>query len=166
MDADTIAYIGMWTGIVGALTGIAGSIMGYVAYRHSKEVRVSDRRLELDKLRNAAHVAAVSLRELLPKALQSRKGALNTRGLLNSSLMQRFQEQHDQDRARAAELAEMVPDTNANFDVLSANELENKIIELDRIKGWIDDLRGTYQAAIAEDERMREEIRDSAQRRK
>ena len=159
MASDVVAYVGMVTGIVGALTGIAGSIMGYIAYRHSTEVRKSDRRLELDKLRNAAHVAAVGLVDLLPKALQSRKAVLNARGKFRSGLMQRFQEQFDHDNKRATELAGMVPNTQTSFEHLSASEIEKKIIELDRTKGWIDELLGVYQAAMAEDEKMREEIR-------
>jgi len=122
MDSVTIAYVGMWTGIIGALTGIAGSIMGFVAYRHSREVREADRRLELDKLRNAAHVAAVSLVDLLPRALQSRKTVLNARGMFHSGLMQRFQEQYEQDLNRATKLAGMVPNTQTTFNSLSANK--------------------------------------------
>lgn len=166
MDSDTVAYVGMWTGIIGALTGIAGAIMGFIAYRHSKEVKDSDRRLELDKLRNAAHVAAVSLVELLPRALQSRKAVLNAGGMFHSGLMNRFQEQYDQDLKRATELAGMVPNTQTTFDSLSASELEKRIIELDRTRGWIDDLLSTYQAAMVEDEKMREEIRANTQARK
>lgn len=166
MDSNTVAYVGMWTGIIGALTGIAGAIMGFVAYRHSKEVRESDRRLELDKLRNAAHVAAVSLAELLPRALQSRKAVLNARGMLHSGLMKQFQQQYDQDLKRATELAGMVPNTQVISNSRSASELEKRIIELDRTKGWIDDLLSTYQAAMVEDEKMREEIRANAQARK
>jgi len=152
----------MWTGTIGAVTGVAGAIMGYIAYRHSKEVRESDRRLELDKLRNAAHVAAVTLVELLPRALQSRKAVLNKRGMFHSGLMQRFQEQHDLDLKRATELAGTVPNTETRFDSLSASELEKRIVGLDRTKGWIDDLLNAYQAAMLEDEKMREEIRANA----
>lgn len=166
MDSDTVAYVGMWTGIIGALTGIAGAIMGFVAYRHSREVRESDRRLEIDKLRNATHVAAASLVELLPRALQSRKAVLNARGMFHSGLMKQFQEQYDQDLKRATELTEIVPNIQATFDSLSAGELEKLIIELDRTKGWIDDLLRTYQGTMAEDEKMRDELRANAQVRK
>ncbi len=76
--------------------------------------------------------------------------------------MQRFQEQYEQDLERATELAGMVPNTQADFDSLSADDLEKEITELDRAKGWIDELLGTYQAALAEDEKMREEIRANA----
>ncbi|WP_303903038.1 hypothetical protein [Thiohalomonas denitrificans] len=166
MNSNTIAYVGMWTGIIGALTGVAGSIMGFVAYRHSREVREADRRLELDKLRNAAHVAAVSLVDLLPRALQSRKAVLNARGMLHSGLMQRFQEQYERDLKRATELAGMVPNTQAAFGSLSVSALEKQIIELDRTKGWIDELLNTYQTAVAEDEKMREEICANAHAKK
>jgi hypothetical protein len=81
MESNLASYVGMVTGIIGALTGIAGSIMGYIAYHHSNEIKKSDRLLELEKLRNAVHVAAVGLIELMPKALASRKAVMNAGGV-------------------------------------------------------------------------------------
>jgi hypothetical protein len=164
MELNTVAYIGMWTGIIGALTGVAGSLMGYVAYQQSKEIRKADRLLELDKLRNAAHIAAVGLVDLLPKALQSRQAVLNAQGRLHSGVMQQFQEQYNQDFNRTTELAGLIPNTQANFDSLSANDIEKRIIELDRTKGWIDELLKDYRAAMFEDDKIREELRSNARR--
>ncbi len=56
----------------------------------------------------------------------------------------------------------MVPNTKTRFDSLTASELEKRIVELDRTKGWIDDLLNSYQTAMLEDEKMREEIRANA----
>ena len=159
MDSNWVNYVGMLTGIIGALTGIAGSIMGYIAYHHSNTLKKSDRLLELGKLRNTVHGAAVGLIELMPKVLASRKAVMNARGVLNSSMMDMFQVQYDKDISRAAELAGSIPKDDVTFDSLSRDELEKHIIVLDRTKRWIDELVSGYQAAIVEDEKMRAEIR-------
>lgn len=159
MASNAAAYVGMATGIIGAIAGIAGSIMGYIAYRHSTKMSRADRILELHKLRNATHVAAVGLVDRLPVALQSRRAVLNARGLLHSSMMNQFVAQHEQDTQRAVELAGRVPNLDANFDSLSTGEIDAQIVELDRTKGWIDELSGTYQASMEEDEKMRVELR-------
>jgi hypothetical protein len=166
MESNWASYVGMVTGIVGALTGIAGSIMGYIAYCHSNVIKKSDRRLELDKLRNAAHVSSASLADLLTKALQSRKAVLNARGMFHSSVMEQFQAQYDKDMERAAEHAKRIPNVDVTFQSLSRNELEKQIVEIDRTKRWIDELIGVYQGALAEDEKARAEIRAHAQSRR
>jgi len=159
MESNWVNYVGMATGIIGSLTGTAGSIMGYIAYHHSKAIKKSDRLLELEKLRNSVHIGAFGLIELMPKVLASRRAVMNARGVLNSSMMDVFQAQYDKDISRAAELAGSIPKTDVTFDSLSRGELEKHIIALDRTKQWIDELLSVYQAAMFEDEKMRAEIR-------
>jgi len=159
MESNIASYIGMVTGIIGALTGIAGSIMGYRAYHNSNEIKKSDRLLELEKLRNTMHVAAVGLIDLMPKALASRRAVMNARGVLRSSMMDLFQAQYDKDLLRATELAGNIPNVDVTFDSLSRDKLEKQIVVLDRTKQWIDELVGVYHAALVEDEKMRAEIR-------
>ena len=159
MESNWVNYVGIVTGIIGALTGIAGSIMGYIAYHHSNAIKKSDRLLELEKLRNAVHIAAVGLTELMPKVLASRRAVMNARGVLNSSMMELFQAQYDKDISRVAELAGSIPKADVIFDSLSRVELEKQIIVLDRTKQLTDELVNVYQAAMVEDEKMRAEIR-------
>ena len=59
----------------------------------------------------------------------------------------------------------MVPNTQAPLDSLSSNELEERIIELDRTKGWIDELLCTYQAAVAEDGKIKGEFLANAHKK-
>lgn len=159
MDPHWITYIGIVTGLVGALTGIAGSIMGYVAYRRSNEIKRSDRRLDLHKVRNDAHVAIVQLLELLPDALRSREAIMSARGLFKSGAMKKYQDEHAKDLQRATELATKMPPVEVNYDSLSQHLLEKELVELDRTRGWIDALIQKYRASIEQDDRWRSELR-------
>lgn len=161
MQPDWTTYVGTIAGIIGALTGIAGAVMGWIAYRRSNQIQASDRRLELHKLRNSTHVAAVGLVDLLPQALRSRRAVLNARGVLHSSMTQQFEEQHAADSARATELAMQVPSTDESFDASSMEEIEERIVQLHRTKEWIDELLRKYTAHMDEDAKWRAELRNS-----
>ena len=91
----------MVTGIIGAVTGIAGSIMDYIAYRRSNEIKKSDRRLDLHKLRNDAHIAGAELLDLLQNALTSREAIMSALGGFRSSTMQQYTSEHTRDFLRA-----------------------------------------------------------------
>lgn len=161
MEPSWGTYVGTITGITGALTGIAGLVMGWIAYRRSNQIQTADRRLELNKLRNSAHVAAVGLVDLLPQALRSRRAVLNARGVLHSSMMKQFEQQHQTDSERAKELAAQVPSTDESFDSLSVEEIEAKIVQLHRTKEWIDELVRTYSDHMVDDDRSRSELRNA-----
>ena len=140
-----------WTSYVAIVTGIAGSIMGYIAYRRSNENKKSDRRPDLHKLRNDLHFAARKLLEIFPQALQSRRSALNARGLLNSSITWNYTNEHSEDVKRAKELSSQIPPADTNYESITLQQLEQEWVRLDRIKSEIDDLRGKYQDSIQQD---------------
>ena len=144
-------YVAIVTGIIGAITGIAGSIMGYIAYRRSNEIKKSDRRLDLHKLRNDAHIAGTELLDLLSKALKSRKTIMNARGLFHSSIMQQYTSEHRRDLKRATELSRQIPAEDVDYDLMSLQQLEQELVGLDRIKGEIDHLISKYRASIDQD---------------
>lgn len=159
MESILASYVGMVTGVIGTISGIFGSVLGYKAYRATNAAKESDRRLELHKMRNAAHVAGVQLIELLPQAFQSRQAVNAARGLLNSGVMNSFRLEHEQDSRRAVELVKEIPGIDETFDALSKDLLDREIIDMDRLMRWIDELLNKYQATLAEDEKSRAEIR-------
>ena len=161
MEPSWATYIGTVTGIIGTLTGIAGLIMGWIAYRRSNQIQTVERRLELNKLRNSANVAVVGLVDMLPQAVQSRRAVLNARGVLHSSMMRQFEEQHQRDLERAKDLAAQVPSADESFDSLSVEEIEAKIVQLHRTKEWIDELMRTYSDHLADDDKWRAELRNA-----
>lgn len=143
----------MVTGIIGALTGIAGSVMGYIAYRRSNEIKKSDRRVDVHKERNQVHRAGEGLAELLSKALNSRRQALALAGRLNSGLEMRYTDEHTKDSGRAKELSSQIPPEGTNYNSMSLKQLEKELVRLDRIKIEIYDLRAKYQDSIQQDQR-------------
>jgi hypothetical protein len=125
--------------------------MGFIAFRYSRKIKTSERRLELDVLRNEVHIAAVKLIELLPQALGSKRANLAARGISQSSFMDKFIESHSVDSSRANELAQSIPAVDNNFKSLTLSELEDKIVELDRTKGWVSELIVKYEDLLEQD---------------
>ena len=128
--------------------------MGYIAYRRSNEIKKSDRRLDLKKLRNDVHFAAKGLHELLPKALLFRKQALNARGLLHSSIMEDYEAEHTKDLIRAKELWSQIPPEDSDYDSMTLKQLEQELVQLDRIKIEIDELLAKYQDSMQQDSEL------------
>ena len=145
------------TAITGAITGIAGSIMGYVAYRRSNEMKKSDRRLDLHKLTNDVHTAGTTLLEILQEALTSHKAMSNARGMFHSSTMTRFATQHEKNSKRATELSNQIPTPaqDANYDSMSLQQLERELVRLDKIGGEVDQRIGKYRDSIEQDQNYR-----------
>ena len=141
-------YLAIVTGIIGTITGIAGLIMGYIAYRRSNEIKKSDRRLDVHKLRNDVHFAAKELLELLPKALLSHKEALSARGLLRSSIMEVYEAEHTKDLNHAKELSNQIPPEDTNYDSMNQQPLEQELVRLDRIRIEINGLLAKYQDSM------------------
>ena len=154
MEMITSSNLAMLTGIVGAITGISGSIMGYIAFRRSNIHKLSDRRVELCKLRNSTETACSELLELMSKALTSRLWTLNNHGALNSSTHQIYAEDHSVDLAKADDLSSKVPSEDTFYTPMKLLELEREIVKLDRIKVEIDSLNGKYQESISEDRNL------------
>lgn len=150
--------IGTVTGIIGAISGVAGSIMGFIAFRHSRELKTADRRIELEKLRNKTHLLSVQLTDILPVALKSKERILAAIGKFNSGDMQIFKEEYERDSAKSLELAKQIPRSDTDFKHLSRKQLEGKIVELDRTKGWIEELLNKYQESLNSDKERRKEI--------
>ena len=152
-------YVAIVTGIIGAFAGIAGSIMGYIAYRRSNEIKRSDRRLDLKKLRNDVHFAAKGLNDLLPKALLSRQQVVHARGLLGSSIIEVFKVDHTTDLNRSRELSVQIPPEDIDYDSMPLRQLEEELVRIDRIKTEIDELLAKYQDSIQQDSELLREQR-------
>ena len=151
IEPHWMSYVAIATGIIGAITGIAGSIMGYIAYRRSNEIKRSDRRLNLHKLRNDVDIAGATLHDLLPEALESRKMMMHARGILHTGAMRRYTDEHTMDLKRATELSSRIPPEDVNYDSMSLQQLEQALVQLDRTKGQVNRLIDKYRDSIRED---------------
>src|SRR6266850_1567817 len=67
---------------VGAVTGIVGSILGYLGYRQSRQIKSLDLRLELRKSVSDLRATVEELPGLLQRARESRAAINAARGIL------------------------------------------------------------------------------------
>ncbi len=154
MELINSSNLALLTGFVGTLTGISGSIMGFIAYRRSNFHKLSDRRVEVYKLRNNTETACSALLELISKALASRRWTFNNHGALNSSMYQLYEKENSKDSSRAKELLSVVPTDDSIYDQMQLLELEREIVNLDKIKVEVDSLASKYQESIKEDRHL------------
>jgi len=119
-----------WTSYVGMVTGIAGAIMGCVSYRRSNSIKSLDLRLELRKAINEVEIRIPQIEKLIKDANKLRKKvASKTRGLY-SGMMVKWEEEVEADKNKLAQLSESVPKSEENYDKLNLQELESKLIEV------------------------------------
>lgn len=160
MGTESIIDMGTITGVIGAISGVAGSIMGFIAFRHSRELKAADRLMELRKLRNDTHILSIKLTETLATAKISRERVLAATGKFKSGSMEKFNENYTFDMNRSVELAQEIPLGDYDFSSLSRSEMEEKIIELDMTKRWIESIFQKYKDSIASDDQIRKELRN------
>ena len=139
MDIATI------TGVIGALTGIAGFIMGYVAYQHSKEITVSNRRLELEKLYNTIIHQADVLLEIIPSCIAKVLKQENEAGIHDSSYYKEYKKQASKDIKTVSNIRRSMK-SSVEVDIKSRSrfDLDDDIIGVDRELSKIKTLRKKY----------------------
>jgi hypothetical protein len=157
--SDWLAYIGAIGGLIGSATGIAGAVMGYISYRRSEEIKALDLRLELRKAENTLRTAVAELLPLLDSAKMSRTGVAAASGLHESGAMVQWLGEWDADLAAARSLKAGVPGANADYAALTHADLEAKLIAVHALEIRAAQLRDKYRAALADDDKRREQIR-------
>ena len=78
---------------------------------------------------------------------------MSARGLFHSGPMAGYRSNYTRDLERAEELSQQIPTEDVNYNTRSLQQLEEELVLLDRTKGQIDNLIGTYRASIQEDEK-------------
>ena len=161
-DINVSDYVGMVTGIVGAITGIAGAIMGFIAYRRSNLTKALDLRLELKKSLNEAYVIYEGVLALLKDADKSRQGTFSATGRLRSGDMDVWKEEIQKDKKAMEDIVCMLPHPSEQYETLTIEKLESKIVELHKhttkIKLYVD----KYEKVLAQDDETRRFLRDQA----
>jgi hypothetical protein len=144
-----------WTGYVGMVTGIIGAVMGIAAYLRSNQIKKLDLRLELRKGLGDAHQALSTLRAVIESAANSRPRVQAMRGLSRSGNAAAWDQAVEADRADVDGLATLLRGENADFSVLSADQLESEIVAANRIKASLSTLIEKYRGALAADDEAR-----------
>lgn len=153
------SYVGMATGIIGALTGIAGGILSIYTYRRSTRLKEMELRLELQKSAAQADADLVALVELLPRANRSRRHVAAAKGLFHSGVMMTWEEEYKLAEGALNKLLASAPKPST-FAGLTLKDLEAKLAELHRLQPQIQHLMDKYKAAFAADDKDRDRIKD------
>ena len=154
-----------WTGYVGMISGIAGAVLSVISYRKSNSIKKLDLRLELRKEINNANTNLAHLTGLIPYANKSRTAVAAATGNLRSGVMQRWNNELEQDNEQLASITERAPDSEAKYDSLNTKDLESKLIEVHSLQSEINKLVNKYQSAIDSDDSERNHIREDIRAR-
>lgn len=131
-----------WARYVGMATGLFGAVMGYVGYRRSDQIKALDLRLELRKGLASAHESLVTLRDLLDSAATSRMTTLAARGLGRSGASVAWEQALTADRAEidrlapAAFVTPRLPDIRSpeSMKSIKPNRSQTNLITLSTVK--------------------------------
>jgi len=158
-DPHWTSYVGMASGIFGALAGIAGAIMGYIGYRKSKDIKSLDLRLELRKAVVELQASYSELDGLIDRSHRSRTIVAAARGRHGTGEMDEWNRNVEIDRATIAQLSDAIPNEGEEFKNLNTEELESKLVDIHKTQGEVNQIRDRYNAAMIEDDRQRDHLR-------
>lgn len=152
MPSETLTYIGAATGIIGALSGVSGVVVSVISYRRVKAIKTLDLRLELNRERNETQTAFTRLVDLKAQAIESRKAVAAATGRVHGGAMKQWQQQWEQDQERIEQLRGQIPTEDVDYQGMSTQDLEARLVELHRVKLHVTDLINKYEADLASDD--------------
>lgn len=160
-----LSYTGAASGIIGAITGVTGSILGYIAYRRTDQLKTLDLRLELRKSETILIADGKELVPLLDYAKKSKIAVSAATGMRNSGAISNWTSEWEADRTSAITLTEGLPSANGDYSVLSPTELETKLVQVHALQSVIDRLKKKYAESVSADDRDREQIKSAMNKR-
>ena len=158
-DPTWLPYVGPVTGVIGMLTGVTGMVISIANYRRVSRMKALDLRLELRTLSNATRAILDGLPELIATANGSRTAVLAAMGGGGSGAHKHWQESCATDREEGETLRAQLPNLSDDFSTFSPVQLEWKLVGMRGLNGKAMGLRDKYHAALAADDRSREQIR-------
>jgi hypothetical protein len=144
-----------WPGYVGMATGIFGALMGFLGYRRSNHIKTLELRLELRKDLGEAHESLSTLRTVIESAASSRPRVLAMKGLGRSGNMVAWSQTVETDRAEVERLAALLRDDAADFTTLSSEQLASEIVSAHKLKASLSTLVDKYRGELAADDEAR-----------
>lgn len=158
-DSTWLSYVGVVTGLIGAITGVAVATMGFISYRRSGQMKAQDMRVELRKATNDLRTTVQNLIPLLESAKRSHTNIAAATGLGGSGALKQWQSDFKADLSAVELLESEVPDLNASYECLTHSELESKLVEVHSVQSKAMQLSKKYHATLAADDKEREHIR-------
>lgn len=150
-----------WTSYVGMVTGIFGAIMGFMSYLRSYSFKSLDLRLELRKSVKDIHQMYTQLNMLIINSNKSRCAVASAKGYFYSGKMELWAQQVEKDTDSLRKIKDKFPESEESFTSLSAENLESKLVEIHNIQGSLLTLIEKYTSEIESDNEARRHIRDT-----
>ena len=154
-----------WTSYVGMITGIAGAIMGFVSIRKVKQIKALDLRIELKRAVANINSDFKKLLEQMIEGDKSRMAVSSAIRMLKSGNTKKWKDELEADQAAAKDLEKELPNEKANYDHLDPKGLEDKLIEAHKIHRKISNLSEKYHEAMKWDNEQRRNIREDMRAR-
>ncbi|MCG7869123.1 MAG: hypothetical protein JAY74_22485 [Candidatus Thiodiazotropha taylori] len=127
-----------WSGYVGMVTGIIGAVLGIVSYRKTSAIKSLDLRIELKKDINTIHETINHANELAPKAYNSKLAAFSARGILNSSVRDKWERKHNDLAAQIERINGELPNQDVNLAKYSQTNLEKELVRIHKLQTTLD----------------------------
>ena len=164
-DPHWTSYVGMVSGLIGAATGIAGGIMAYKSSREVNKIKSLDLRLELRKAVTDITTSYTNLNGLIDSANKSRISMAAATGRFHSGMMELWNNELETDKTTIAQIGETIPTDEEDYKDLNTAELEAKLVDVHRLQGEVTQLADKYHAAMDEDKRQGDHIREDMRAR-
>lgn len=158
LDPSIGSYVGMGTGVIGAVTGIAGGILGYIGYRKTNEIKSLDLRIELKKGIIEFSNILSKTEKLLPCANVSRQRVAAALGGLESGAMVKWRQDYESDLTVLKGLPNNRPSISC-LEKLNQISLEKEIINLHGLQLKVKELNEKYSDYMQVDEVERGRLR-------
>ena len=154
-----------WLAYTGAITGVVGAILGFVGYRHAKELKKLDLRLQLRKDTSDVHAMVLELPKLLDVVRSSHSSVLTAQGLGRSGNMQAWEDDWQNDADALTVLQQKLPEREADYRDASPSALERQVVTVHGLGTRARRLHEKCLSQLASDDAMRAEIRANIERR-
>src|SRR5712691_6830653 len=145
-----------WLSYVAAVTGIAGAVMGGISLRRTVQFKAQDLRLEVRKADADTRGAFEELANLFEKAQRSRVALTAATG--QTGALEQWRRDLEVDRGALQALQATLPAAPDDYRGLTPAGLEEKLVELHRLRLKAKVLVEKYQASLAADDRGREQL--------
>lgn len=146
---------------IGVFTGIAGAIMGYLGLRRSDQFKSLDLRLELKRIRGGLLAGVNSLREFLDHAMKSHTRAAAAAGMVNSGATKSWLDDWKKDVVLVEALKADVIASQIDLSKFNPNQLEDQLVAASELQRQYKSIKSKYEASLASDDVRREHIREN-----
>ena len=140
---------------------VGSLIIAILAYRHANKVKKLDLLVEAGRARNNLHSNFVTLVELHPEAMKSRKAVASATGKSQGGAMHKWQAEWEGDEAFIKDqITPNVPKKDTDYKSLSPERLVSAIVDLHHLDNRVKELLDKYRSWMADDDNERDHIRE------